>query len=111
MSDVVNSGYLKSFLDIVLSWLKQEATNAARSALHDFLKEHLPEWKQFVKDTVRQGLEWGLKKLETLKAKIVKLCTQTKVAISGLIIGMALGGPPGAVIGALTGLSLSYSIK
>ena len=70
----------------MLSWLKQEATDAARSALHDFLKEHLPEWKRFVKETVCQGLEWGLRNLKTLKAKIMKVLTEKPLTMSSIVV-------------------------
>lgn len=80
-------------LQQVLAWLDQEFRQSVLQGLNDFLNEHLQEWKQLVRDMTRNGLNWALEKLNSLKSKIIKLCSQNENQLNKVFAaGAAAGG-------------------
>ena len=75
--------YEMVLLQQVAVWLEMQFREPVREGLRDVLNEHLPEWRRLVRNATRNGLNWALKELESLKDKIIKVCSQIEKRILG----------------------------
>ena len=74
-----NDNIVTALLNRILNWLDAQVRDIdVFSVLQRVLQETFPEWRNIASGAIRNGVAWGLQRLEEVRDTIIEVCQENK---------------------------------